>query len=86
MIFYFMKVGVVQFKASTNKDENLIKIISYIEKEYKDYPMPKNCNYFWSFGALATILLVVLIVTGVFLAMHYTPHTDMAFNSGTYYA
>ena len=32
MLFYFMKVGVVQFKASTNKDENLIKIISYIEK------------------------------------------------------
>ena len=42
---------------------------------------PKNCNYFWSFGALATILLVVLIVTGVFLAMHYTPHTEMAFYS-----
>ena len=36
-----------------------LPIISYIEKEYKDYPMPKNCNYFWSFGALATILLVL---------------------------
>ena len=58
-----------------------LPIISYIEKEYKDYPMPKNCNYFWSFGALATILLVVLIVSGIFLAMNYTPHTDMAFNS-----
>ena len=61
--------------------EYRLPIISYIEKEYKDYPMPKNCNYFWSFGALATILLVVLIVTGVFLAMHYTPHTEMAFYS-----
>ena len=58
-----------------------LPIVSYIEKEYKDYPMPKNCNYFWSFGALATILLVVLIVSGIFLAMHYTPHTDMAFDS-----
>ena len=26
-----------------------LPIVSYIEKEYKDYPMPKNCNYFWSF-------------------------------------
>ena len=58
-----------------------LPIVSYIEKEYKDYPMPKNCNYFWSFGALATILLVVLILSGIFLAMNYTPHTELAFNS-----
>ena len=34
-----------------------LPIISYFEREYGDYPMPKNCNYFWSFGALATIIL-----------------------------
>ena len=61
--------------------EYRLPIISYIEKEYGDYPMPKNANYFWSFGALATILLVVLIVSGIFLAFHYTPHTEMAFDS-----
>lgn len=61
--------------------EYRLPIISYIEKEYGDYPMPKNANYFWSFGALATILLVVLIISGIFLAFHYTPHTEMAFNS-----
>ena len=61
--------------------EYRLPIISYIEKEYGDYPMPKNANYLWSFGALATILLIVLIVSGIFLAFHYTPHTDMAFNS-----
>ena len=61
--------------------EYRLPIISYIEKEYGDYPMPKNANYLWSFGALATILLVVLIVSGIFLAFHYTPHTDMAFMS-----
>ena len=43
--------------------------------------MPKNCNYFWSFGALATIVLIVMIVSGSFLAMNYTPHTEMAFDS-----
>ena len=61
--------------------EYRLPIVSYIEKEYGDYPMPKNCNYFWSFGALASIILVILIVSGIFLAMNYTPHTDMAFNS-----
>ena len=61
--------------------EYRLPIISYIEKEYGDYPMPKNANYLWSFGALATILLIVLIVSGIFLAFHYTPHTDMAFMS-----
>jgi len=61
--------------------EYRLPIVSYIEKEYGDYPMPKNCNYFWSFGALASIILIVLIVSGIFLAMSYTPHTDMAFNS-----
>ena len=58
-----------------------LPIISYFEKEYGDYPMPKNCNYFWSFGALATITLVTMIVSGIFLAMNYTPHTEMAFDS-----
>ena len=40
-----------------------LPIISYFQKEYGEYPMPKNCNYFWSFGALASILLVVLIIS-----------------------
>ena len=61
--------------------EYRLPIVSYIEKEYGDYPMPKNCNYFWSFGALASIILVILIISGIFLAMNYTAHTDMAFNS-----
>jgi len=67
--------------AFLNWIEFRLPIISYIEKEYGDYPMPKNANYFWSFGALATILLVVLIISGIFLAFHYTPHTEMAFDS-----
>ena len=58
-----------------------LPIISYFQKEYGEYPMPKNCNYFWSFGALATITLITMIVSGIFLAMNYTPHTDMAFDS-----
>jgi ubiquinol-cytochrome c reductase cytochrome b subunit len=46
-----------------------------------DYPTPVNLSYAWSFGALAGVCLVIQIVTGLFLAMHYTPHVDLAFSS-----
>ncbi|MEM9628423.1 MAG: cytochrome b/b6 [Pseudomonadota bacterium] len=45
------------------------------------YPTPRNLNYMWNFGSLAGIALVVQIVTGIVLAMHYTPHVDYAFAS-----
>jgi ubiquinol-cytochrome c reductase cytochrome b subunit len=46
-----------------------------------DYPTPGNISYYWGFGSLAGLMLVVQIVTGIFLAMHYTPHVDRAFSS-----
>ena len=46
-----------------------------------DYPTPSNLTYAWSFGSTAGICLVIQILTGVFLAMHYTPHIDLAFHS-----
>jgi ubiquinol-cytochrome c reductase cytochrome b/c1 subunit len=61
-------------------DERL-PIGSLMYKEYMAYPTPKNFNYFWNFGALATIALVIMIVTGVFLAMNYQPNTQLAFDS-----
>jgi ubiquinol-cytochrome c reductase cytochrome b/c1 subunit len=45
------------------------------------YPAPRNLNYWWNFGSLAGIMLVVQLVTGIVLAMHYTPHVDYAFAS-----
>jgi quinol-cytochrome oxidoreductase complex cytochrome b subunit len=45
------------------------------------YPAPKNLNYWWNFGSLAGFVLVVMIITGIVLAMHYTPHASMAFDS-----
>lgn len=45
------------------------------------YPVPSNLTYLWNFGSLALICLVIQIVTGIFLAMHYTPHIDLAFIS-----
>ncbi len=46
-----------------------------------DYPTPKNLNYWWNFGSLAGLMLMVMIVTGVMLAMQYTPNAALAFGS-----
>jgi ubiquinol-cytochrome c reductase cytochrome b subunit len=46
-----------------------------------DFPTPKNLNYWWTFGGILAVCLIIQILTGVILAMHYTPHADYAFNS-----
>ena len=61
--------------------EERFPVISYISEHFGQYKTPKNLSYFWSFGSLAGIALVIQILTGIFLAMHYTPHVDHAFNS-----
>src|SRR3546814_3238803 len=45
------------------------------------YPVPRNLNYFWNFGVLAGAALMIQIITGIVLAMHYAANADMAFNS-----
>ena len=45
------------------------------------YPAPMNIGYMWNFGSLAGVFLLVQIVTGLFLTMYYTAHTDIAFYS-----
>ena len=56
-------------------------VITLMQKEYGNFPTPKNFNYFWNFGALAMVTLGIMIATGVFLAMNYTPNAAMAFDS-----
>jgi ubiquinol-cytochrome c reductase cytochrome b subunit len=58
-----------------------LPIFTMLQKEYGTFPTPRNFNYFWNFGALAMITLMIMIVTGIFLSMHYTAHTSMAFDS-----
>jgi ubiquinol-cytochrome c reductase cytochrome b subunit len=45
------------------------------------YPVPRNLNYFWNFGVLAGAALVIQIITGIILAMHYAAYGDVAFQS-----
>jgi ubiquinol-cytochrome c reductase cytochrome b/c1 subunit len=61
--------------------DHRLPIFSYMEKEYHHFPTPRNFNYFWNFGAIATVMLVLMIVTGIVLAMNYTPNSELAFDS-----
>jgi len=56
-------------------------IVSVLNNHAIDYPTPTNLSYWWEFGSTAGIFLGLQILTGIFLAMHYTPHIDLAFNS-----
>lgn len=56
-------------------------ILSVVNNHIVDYPTPINLSYLWGFGSLAGLCLVIQIVTGIFLAMHYTAHVDLAFAS-----
>jgi ubiquinol-cytochrome c reductase cytochrome b subunit len=46
-----------------------------------DLPAPSNLSYFWGFGSILGLCLIIQIATGIFLAMHYTAHIDLAFAS-----
>jgi len=61
-------------------DERL-PVFSYADHNVIAYPTPKNLSYWWNYGSIAGIVLVIMIVTGIFLAMNYQPHTDVAFAS-----
>lgn len=60
---------------------NKNNILAFVDSHIIDYPTPINLNYMWSFGSMAGLCLVIQIMTGVFLAMHYTPHVGLAFSS-----
>src|SRR6266540_1667661 len=61
--------------------EARLPIVSLIHSSFVAYPTPRNLNYWWTFGGILTLMFAVQLVTGIVLAMHYTPHVDHAFNS-----
>ena len=58
-----------------------LPVFSFMEDNLTNYPTPKNLSYFWNFGSLAGITLVIMIVTGILLAMQYTANSELAFDS-----
>ena len=53
-------------------------LLATVNDHFIDYPPPSHLSYWWGFGSLAGICLIVQIANGIFLAMHYTPHVDLA--------
>jgi ubiquinol-cytochrome c reductase cytochrome b subunit len=71
--FIFMKV--------IAKRLNYQYLLNILNAHVIDYPTPINLSYFWSFGFLSAFCLGVQLLSGIFLAMHYTSHVDLAFFS-----
>ena len=60
--------------------EKRLPIGGLMYSSFVSYPVPRNLNYWWTFGGILAFMLGVQIVTGVVLAMHYTPNVNMAFD------
>nr|ALO77439.1 cytochrome b [Anoplotrupes stercorosus] len=65
-------------KTPLRKMSPLLKIVN---NSLIDLPSPSNISTWWNFGSLLGLCLIIQIITGIFLAMHYTANVDMAFNS-----
>lgn len=61
--------------------DSRLPIFTMLQKEYGVFPTPRNFNYFWNFGAIAMVMLVTMIVSGITLAMSYNPSAHGAFDS-----
>ncbi len=61
--------------------ERRLPILGLMHSSFVAYPTPRNLNYWWTFGAILSFMLGIQILTGVILAMHYTPNADLAFKS-----
>ena len=61
--------------------ESRLPVMGLMHSSFVAYPTPKNLNYWWTFGGILSMMMIVQIITGVVLAMHYTPNTTMAFAS-----
>jgi ubiquinol-cytochrome c reductase cytochrome b subunit len=61
--------------------DHRLPIFAFLNHELQEYPTPRNLSYWWNFGSLAGIVLVIMILSGIFLAMNYTPNADLAFGS-----
>nr|UPX89091.1 cytochrome b [Bankia setacea] len=58
-----------------------VPVLKVVSGSLYDLPVPANLSYLWNYGSLLGCCLVLQITTGIFLAMHYTPHVLEAFNS-----
>ena len=61
--------------------ESRLPIMGLVHSSFVAFPVPRNLNYLWTFGAILAFMLGAQIVTGIILAMHYVPSATLAFAS-----
>jgi ubiquinol-cytochrome c reductase cytochrome b/c1 subunit len=61
--------------------DSRLPVLRMAHETIMDYPTPRNLNYLWTFGGILTACLVIQIITGIVVAMHYAPNTKIAFDS-----
>jgi ubiquinol-cytochrome c reductase cytochrome b subunit len=61
--------------------DSRLPILTMIRAQGMEFPTPKNLNYWWTFGGILAVMMVIQIITGIVLVMHFTPEASMAFNS-----
>lgn len=79
-----LSIGLKRLLPVNWKRLNKNYLLALISNHIIYYPTPITLTYAWSFGALAGICLVIQMLSGIFLAMHYTPNIDLAFSSVEY--
>jgi ubiquinol-cytochrome c reductase cytochrome b subunit len=77
---YGLHAFLARFKVYQWVDHRL-PFLDFLESHLAKYPTPKNLHYLWNFGSLAGITLVIMILSGIFLAMQYDPSVEGAFES-----
>ena len=81
---YYPKKNYQPKKAFTKWLDDRLPIIRFLYEHIVSFPVPKNLNYFYTFGAVLLFMLISQIFSGIIMAMHYVPHIDMAFDSYEY--
>lgn len=77
MTIFFKKQPKIINRIVSSKHPLLEALTSHV----LNYPTPINLNYAWSFGSQIGLFFALQLVSGILLAMHYTPHVDLAFAS-----
>ena len=77
-----------EFKVAPANASAGVKLLTWVDNRFpatklwkehaSEYYAPKNFNFWYFFGILATLVLVIQIVTGIFLVMHYKPDAQLA--------
>ena len=79
-VFYSVK----QLSPLNFSRSNKNYLFAFVANHLIYYPTPISLTYAWSFGFLAGMCLLTQMISGIFLAMHYTQHVDLAFSSVEY--